>query len=186
MRRTVITTLAVVLAGSTLGASSCGTETTSKPDQPGGSGGGSGGGGETSTPQARLGDSITLKGTDTKMKVTVIRVIDPVAASEFDKPSSGHRFVGVQVKLKNVGDKTYSDAPSNGAKLIATGDEQADPALLTSGDCSSGFGSDATISAGSQEQGCIPFEVKNGKRPKRFQFGLDSGFGPQTGEWSLR
>jgi hypothetical protein len=133
-----------------------------------------------------LGDAITLKGTDTKMKVTVLEVMDPVPAGQFDQPSKGRRYVGIRVKLRNVGAKAYSDSPSNGAKLIMTGDEQAKSTLLAEGDCSSGFASDVTISPGSQEQGCIPFEVKKGKRPKRFQFGLDSGFGPQTGEWSLR
>jgi hypothetical protein len=182
MRTAVIAALAVALAGTTMGASSCDTSTTSKPDQPGSSGGD----GPSKSPQAHLGDSITLKGTDTKMKVTVTRVIDPVHVGEFDQPSKGRRFIGIQIKLRNVGSKTYKDSPSNGAKLITTGDQQADTALITSGDCSSTFGSDATISPGSQQQGCIGFEVKKGAQPKRFQFGLDSGFGPQTGEWSVR
>lgn len=137
-------------------------------------------------PRARLGDPLILKGTDTTMEVTVLKVIDPVAGGQFDTPSKGHRFVGVQVRLHNVGGKTYDDSPSNGAHLIVTGDQQADSATISGGDCSLTFGSSATISPGSKQQGCLPFEVKRGTRPKTFQFQLDSGFGPQTGEWSLR
>jgi hypothetical protein len=40
--------------------------------------------------------------------------------------------------------------------------------------------------AGARRQGCIPFEVPEGRKAKQFQFTLDSGFGPQAGEWSLR
>jgi hypothetical protein len=179
-RRALAATLAAAFAATTMGASSCGTSTTDAPDS------GGGGDAKAKSPKAKVGDSITLKGQETKMKVTVVKIIDPVSAGQFDQPSSGRRYVGVKVKLRNVGQKTYSDSPSNGATLITSGDEQADSTLLTEGDCSAGFSSDVTISSGSQEQGCIAFEVKKGKKVKRFQFGLDSGFGPQTGEWSVK
>ena len=136
---------------------------------------------------AKVGDAITLKGTDTKMRVTVLKVIDPVPPpSEFEQPEAGNRFVGVQVRLQNVGDTTYSDSPSNGAELLLSDDSQAEGALIAQGSCSADFGSSAKVSPGSKQQGCIPFQAKQGLRPKTFQFGLDSGFGPQSGEWRLR
>jgi hypothetical protein len=179
-KKALLLACACVFGGVSMGASSCGTTTTSEPDKK------ESNSGPAASPKAGLGDSITLKGSDTKMRVTVTKVVDPLPAPEFQEPDHGKRYVGVYVKLRNVGSTTYDDSPSNGATLITSGDEQADSTLLEGGDCSSDFASSAKISPGSQEQGCIAFQIKRSKRPRRFQFGLDSGFGPQTGEWSLR
>lgn len=132
---------------------------------------------------ARVGDSLTLDGTDVRMRVTVLDVIDPVSGGNFDEPNG--RFVGVRLRLTNVGDQSYSDSPSNGATLVTRGDEQADPTLLTDGDCSSSFSSMAKIAPGSSRVGCIAFDVPSGVGPKTFQFTLNSGFGDQTGEWRV-
>lgn len=142
--------------------------------------------GETTPAQpqiAGVGDALTLKGYDVTMRVVVLDVTDPLAGGEYDEPDG--RFVGVKVKLTNVGDTAYSDSPSNGATLITRGDEQADPTLLTGGDCSGSFSSSAKIAPGASRVGCIPFEVAAGKRIKTFQFTLNSGFGDETGEWRV-
>jgi hypothetical protein len=168
----------LAVATLTTGAKDCGTETTSKPD--------TGSVPKTErTPTAHVGQAITLKGNTNRMQVTVLRVTDPLQGGQYDTPSAGKRYVSVQVELRNVGSQTYDDSPSNGARLIMSDDSQASTTILSGGDCTSDFGSKATVSPGSVEQGCIPFEAKTGTTPKRFQFGLDSGFGPQTGEWSL-
>ena len=120
------------------------------------------------------------------MKVRVIRVIAPLTVGEFDEPQEPkNRFVGVQILLQNVGEKTYSDAPSNGATLITAKDEEADATIVSGGACTAG-GGDVKISSGAKRRLCIPFEVRGKQKLKTFQFGLESGFGPQTGEWSLR
>ena len=139
-------------------------------------------------PRAGIGDSLTLTGNEEglKMRVKVLGVESPLNVGEFDKPSDpSNRFVGVRVALTNVGDVTYDDSPSNGAAIIGRGDEQGNFAFVTEGPCAGQFASAATISPGSRRQGCIPFEVPKG-RLKTFQFSLDSGFGPDSGEWSLR
>lgn len=138
--------------------------------------------------KAGIGDSITLKGTQGEtVKVKVLRVLDPAPAGGFDTPSSGKRYVGVEIQLTNTGGKTYKDSPSNGATMIYGADRQADATLLTGGPCSSdGFASDARIAPGSKRRGCIPFEIGKSAKAKTFQFALDSGFSDQGGEWQLR
>lgn len=161
--------------------SGCSTETVNEPDS-----------GEPEAKKAkkqktaRVGDALRLKGADTQMRVTVLKVIDPIQAGQFDTPSGGNRYLGVQVKIENVGVTTYSDSPSNGAELLMSDDSQAEGTFLSDGPCTADFGSSAKVSPGSAQQGCLPFEAKRGLRPKTFQFGLDSGFGPQSGEWRLR
>ena len=90
------------------------------------------------------------------------------------------------MRIRNVGDNSYADSPSNGATLILGDDSQAQGTILLDGPCAGGFASDAKITPGSQQQGCIPFEAPAGAEVKTFQFTLDSGFGPQSGEWRLR
>ena len=171
----------LVLAAVLMGQDDCSTTTTDQSDPSSDSGG------KEKKPRSKVGDAITLKGNDdNKVKVKVVKVDRDLSVGEFDEPQKGRKFVGVFVRLTNVGDKTYDDSPSNGAQLITNKDEQADSAMVSSGDCGSSFASDATISPGSSQQGCIPFEVKEKAKPKTFQFGLDSGFGPETGEWSLK
>src|SRR5689334_16740973 len=136
MRRMLLLALLGVLGAVTMGASSCGTTTKDQPDKSSSSG-------SAKSPRASLGDAITLKGSDTRMKVTVTRVIDPLPAPEFQEPDHGKRYVGVEVKLRNVGTTTYDDSPSNGATLITSGDRQADSTLLEGGECSAEFASSA-------------------------------------------
>lgn len=180
--RLLLAAFAIALMGAD--DSSCSTETTDEPDKEADSGSESGGK-QQKQKVAKVGDSITVKGSDTSMKVTVVKVIDPVPAGEFDSPDAGKRYVGIQIRLRNVGDGPYDDSPSNGAELLMGNDTQAGFALITEGDCSSDFGSSAKIGPGNTQVGCLPFEAKNGLRPKTFQFTLDSGFGPQAGEWRL-
>ncbi len=180
-RRTALALIAFALA--TQGASSCANTTVSTPSSPGESGSGSGAQGAPKT--ARVGDTLTLQGTHNTMKVTVLRVF-PTSGGQIDTPAAGTHYVGVQLRIRNVGSQTYSDAPSNGAHIISSTDEQANSTILGGGECSGGISSSVSIAPGGARAGCIPFEVKNDQRAKQFQLGLDSGFGPQTGQWTLR
>jgi hypothetical protein len=139
-------------------------------------------------PKAGVGDSITLTSTDGgKIKVKLLRVLDPVAGGEYEQPAAGKRYVGIELQLTNVGDKTYKDSPSNGATVLYGDDRQASATLMIDGPCASGgFASDARISPGSKRKGCIPFEITTSRKPKGFQFALDSGFADEGGEWTLR
>jgi Domain of unknown function (DUF4352) len=182
----MLATGAAAFALLAMGADSCSTETKSTPDSP------SSDKQSSSSPakakSARVGDVITLNGQEdgSKVAIRLLKIIDPVTSSEFDQAPAGHRYIGVQVRLSNQGTTTYSDSPSNGATLIMSGDEQAESTLLAEGSCSGQFSSSAKISPGTRQTGCIAFEAAKSKKPKRFQFTLDSGFGPATGEWTIK
>jgi hypothetical protein len=189
MRRILILALAGTFAVLTMGADSCSTDTKDTADNSSTSSSSSGGGkSKPKAPKAHIGDFITLRGGEKgeKIKVKVNRVIDPLAGGEFDQPSAGKRYVGVEITLKNVGTTTYSDSPSNGAQLIGTNDRQFDSTLLSGGPCGDEFSASAKIAPGDRRVGCIPFEVGKHAKLKKFQFTLSSGFGPDNGEWLLR
>jgi Domain of unknown function (DUF4352) len=161
-----------------IGADSCTTETKNTAS-----------GGKNSGQKAAFGDPITLEGNESalKMEVTPTKVEDPLSVGSFDQPTDkGNRFVGVEVTLKNVGTKTYNDSPSNGATVVAANGQQGSAAILSGGPCAGDFATQSTISPGSVRVGCIPFELPGSSPVKTFQFTLESGFGPQAGEWTVK
>ncbi|GAA0916419.1 DUF4352 domain-containing protein [Nonomuraea longicatena] len=136
---------------------------------------------------AKVGESITLQGTDPGLKVTVtlIQVFSPATpSSDFLKPKSGFRYVAVQVTLANQGQAVYNGAPGSGAYLIDTEGQQYRD---TYGEVREGpgFPGLVTMNAGDNRKGVIVFEIPESARPAKFQFGLNSGFASQTGGWTL-
>ncbi|TMR94342.1 DUF4352 domain-containing protein [Nonomuraea basaltis] len=136
---------------------------------------------------ATVGGSLTLEGTDPglQMTVTVNKLVNPATpAQDFMKPKTGNKFVAVQVTLSNVGQAVYSDAPTNGALLI---DGEGQQYRSTFYEVREGqpFGGMATINNGDSRKGVIVFEVPETAKPAKFQFGLNSGFADQKGEWTL-
>ncbi|MEO3782431.1 DUF4352 domain-containing protein [Actinocorallia sp. B10E7] len=135
---------------------------------------------------AKVGDKITLAGSDEELKiaVTVLKVVNTKSTDEFTTPEKGNRFVAVRLALKNVGSQAYDDSPSNGAKLIDADDQQYDAALVT-GVAAGPLLDTVKLAPGKGRQGVIVFSVPKKTKLAGFQFALDSGFAPQTGEWTL-
>lgn len=134
---------------------------------------------------ARVGSSITLKGQDNgeQVTVTVLKIVDPAKSSnDYESPDPGKRYVAVQIKIQNSGTVTYDDSPSNGSKLIDSQSQQYDAEI--SDPVSPGLGS-VKMAPGSTRVGYITFQVPNGTKLASFQFGPDSGFAPETGEWQI-
>ncbi|WP_055591251.1 DUF4352 domain-containing protein [Streptacidiphilus griseoplanus] len=135
---------------------------------------------------AKVGDTISLKGMDTKADVTVLKVVDHAkGADEFTTPESGKRFVAVQFRIRNTGSKAYNDSPSNGAKVLDT-EGQGFDASFSDTTAGPSFPGDVTIAPGGTAKGFITFEVPKGAKLDKVQFGLDSGFADQTGQWNVR
>jgi Domain of unknown function (DUF4352) len=137
---------------------------------------------------ARVGSTITLAGNDPgeKMAVTVTRVIKHAQpADEFSTPDPGKRFYAVQFRLADTGTAAYSDSPSNGASVVDSAGQSYEATLDDVAGCQS-FPATENIAAGDTGLGCIVFEVLDGAKITKMQFTLDSGMGPQTGQWDVR
>jgi hypothetical protein len=135
----------------------------------------------------KIGDPATVGGQSSgeEIEATVTAYKDSLTTGEFDKPSSGNRFVGVELKLKNVGSKPYSDAPSNGATLLSAAGRQAKGTVIASGECSESFTASVKLASGEAQEGCIAFEMPEGETAAKFQWTAASGFAGETAEWSL-
>jgi hypothetical protein len=73
--------------------------------------------------EARVGDSITLEGRDTSVRVQVVEVIDPVEPTLIS-PEAGNRLVGIELEIENVGEGVFEGYPSNGATLVDADNRQ--------------------------------------------------------------
>lgn len=136
---------------------------------------------------AKVGDTITLKGTEdgSKLDVTVVKTVDPAKpADEFTAPEDGHRWIGVQFQLLNTGSKAYSDSPGNGTQIV---DAQGQQFTSTFADISAGpsMASGVNLKPGAKALGWVVFEVPKASKAAVVQFTMDSGFADQTGEWKL-
>jgi hypothetical protein len=196
MRPRILVRIALTAAiASSVAAAGCGgsTEATSSSSQGTGNSGSAGSGGSSSKApkQLAVGDETTLKGLHGSMTVTVLKVEDPMKAPPphgllREVPRKGNRFVGVYVRLTNVGDELYKDSLLNGSRLLTDIKKAAQPTILLSGKCRSKFGTSTRVSPGGTKTGCLPFQVKTKAKVSAFALTLDSGYGPETGTWAVR
>ncbi|MFE4974074.1 DUF4352 domain-containing protein [Kitasatospora sp. NPDC056651] len=188
-----LVTLSATACDST-GGSSVSTEakgtaavTGSEAAKPAGAGPADGKPADTAKAPAKAGDTIALKGNDPAdtADVTLVKVVDNAEGdNEFTHPADGKRFVAVQFRIKASGKKAYSDAPGNSAKLL---DAEGQAFGTTIADTKAGpsFQVPANIAPGESALGFVTFEVPKDAKLDKAQFGLDSGFAPQTGQWKL-
>lgn len=137
---------------------------------------------------AQIGSVIVLTGDSPgeKMAVTVVKVFpQPQPAGQFNVPQQGDRLYAVQFRLDDIGSVAYSDAPSNGAVVVDAAGQSYQSSLYDVAGCRS-FPATENIAVGSSGVGCVVFEVPATARITKVQFTLDSGFGPQTGQWDVR
>jgi hypothetical protein len=185
----LVQTFAIVLGVAVAG---CGGDSETADPSAASAGGDAAGGEEGAAKQLALGDGTTLKGRRGSMKVTVLKVEDPMKAPPprglvRETPRKGNRFVGVHVRLTNSGDQAYTDSLLNGTRLTTDPGKAGRPTVLLGGKCrSKGFGTSARIAAGATKTGCLPFQVAKKAKVSAVSLTLDSGYGPETGTWSVR
>jgi hypothetical protein len=138
---------------------------------------------------AQIGSAIVLAGNSAgeKVAVTAVKVFTHARPSaDFGTVPTGDRLYAVQFRLDNTGTASYLDAPSNGAMVVDSAGQSHQASLLnTVADCSS-FPAADHIATGDSGLGCIVFDVPVNARITMVKFTLDSGFGPQAGQWQVR
>ena len=137
---------------------------------------------------ARTGTAITLSGNSSgeQMSVTVTKVISNASpGDEFTSAPSGDRLYAVQFRLHDTGTAAYSDSPSNGAAVTDSSGQSYQAAIADTASGCVSFPDTENIAPGSTGLGCIVFEVPEKAMIVGVQFTLDSGMGPQTGQWNV-
>jgi hypothetical protein len=142
-------------------------------------------GGATKT--ARVGSAITLSGNSggEQTAVIVTKVIATAQpADELSAAAAGNRLYAVQFRLRDTSRTAYSDAPSNGATVVDSTGRSYQSSLDDADGCPS-FATPENITAGASGLGCVVFEVPKSATITQVQFTLDSGTGPETGQWTV-
>jgi hypothetical protein len=129
-------------------------------------------------------ESLRISTRTGEIRVSVAGVVDPVARGGYYRgPRAGTRWVGVRLRIVNVGSTTYDDDPANDTRLVADDHVlQADSALLQTCDV---FPVSVSLAPGESSEGCVIFEVPTGSSPRRLRFASDSYFGPELGTFIL-
>jgi hypothetical protein len=137
---------------------------------------------------AAVGDTLTLKGLEEgdQLDVTLKKWL-PTAegADEFNVPQDGKRWAAAQFELVNTGSKVYADSPANGAKAADSEGQRFDSWF---GEIAAGpeMSSDVNLPKGEKALGWVVFEVPKTSKLVSVQFGMNSGFAEQTGQWSVK
>jgi hypothetical protein len=137
---------------------------------------------------ARIGSAITLSGFDSgeQMAVTVMKVISHASpGDEFTSAPAGDRLYAVQFRLDDTGSAAYSDSPSNGAEVVDSSGQSYEASIADTASGCTSFPATENIATGASGLGCIVFEVPEAAKITGVQFTLDSGMGPQTGQWDV-
>jgi Domain of unknown function (DUF4352) len=137
---------------------------------------------------AEIGQWWELHGMDPNlvMRVTLVQGSDPAPPKDaFFAPGKDARFVALQIRLENVGSVMYSDSPGNGAVIVDADGQQFSESLGAGTTLGPTFGAGVRVPPGGSALGYLVFELPKSAKPAVFQFTLDSGFGPETGEWDL-
>jgi hypothetical protein len=184
------------MVGLTVAIAACGSSDTASKDSGSASSGASGSSGSSddsagtdtgndASKNLKIGDETTLTGLHGDMKVKVLGIIDPLTADN-EIPKPGRRFVGVRIRFENLSNKPYKDAPLNGASILTNVKKGANPTILLGSKCPSKMGTHLRMKGGATLTGCLPFQVKKKAKVTGFKFALNSGFGPETGEWAVK
>jgi hypothetical protein len=129
-----------------------------------------------------IGQAVQLDTDSAHASVIAVRVVDPgQPSSQFETPSAGDRYVGVEFKITNTGAGPFQPEPDSDVTAI---DSQAHSYSSTFADlagCPS-FASSLTLNAGEVADGCVTFAVPTGAVLSKIQFTAQSG---GTAEWDV-
>ena len=133
-----------------------------------------------------VGSTLTLNGKNGEQAaVTLKGWADPAKPdNKYLSPSPGKRWVAAQLEFVNTGTSTYSDSPSNGVKVVDAQGQTFTQSLAEIAEGPTMPGS-VNLAKGEKVLGWVVFAIPTDSKPQTVQVTLDSGFGKQTGEWTV-
>ena len=137
----------------------------------------------------KFGNAITLHGMDagSAAAVTATKVADPTTSPDgVSTPGPGDRYVAVEFQIKNIGTLVYDDTPDNCALLLDTAGHRYEAVTVLSIAPGPIFDTSVRLSPGQKAVGYIVFELPTTAKVATAQFSMDSGFGVDTGRWTLK
>ena len=135
--------------------------------------------------KAGLGDTIEISGRDTKLAVTLVKIVDPAKGSDdIIVPDAGKHFVAVQVRIVNKGQKVYSDDPAADVKVKNAVGETMSIAFATT-TAGADMPNSVDLTPGDTALGFVDFQVPDGQKIAQVQYALLSFGGDSVAQWTI-
>jgi hypothetical protein len=133
-------------------------------------------------PSVPVGTNQTLSADQENDQIdTTVTAVQDLAPDQFNTPDRGKHYVGVFLKLRNLGNTVFNDAPGNDITLITNKGDTISSDLANVGGCSNS--GDLKVGPGESLRTCVTFQEPNDQTFKTVQVSLDSGNDP-PGEWT--
>ncbi len=115
------------------------------------------------------------------LEITV-SVWDPINVEnpEYEKPKTGKRFIAVELSLTNTSTSTVSSNANLDTSIIGTDSQTYTAVFDERKGCSNFSYGDFTLSLGAHEVGCVVYELPEGVKAAKVQFGLELGVVEQS------
>jgi hypothetical protein len=131
------------------------------------------------------GDEAAIKGLENAQATVVMsEITDPMKSPKTERPKPGKRFVAVQIEITNDGEADIKDSLLNGSRLVTEPADAANPSIVLTGKCKSKPAVNFRLAAGASKKLCLPFQVDKKAKVTGFKFTLNSGYGPESAEWT--
>lgn len=168
MRRSCLAAIAVALALAGCGQSAS-TQTKSQ-----------------ANPSGPVGSTLQVSNSGpAKLEVTVQQVIAPASgANQYSKPASGKAFVGVKLRVKNIGTSSYQNNANNETTIVLSSGKALTADYNPIADCGNFDNGQITLSVGASKTGCVTFQVASGEKVVAVRYG-NTVFPGTTAEWHV-
>jgi hypothetical protein len=115
------------------------------------------------------------------LEITV-SVWDPINVEnpEYEKPKTGKRFIAVELSLTNTSTSTVSSNANLDTSIIGTDSQTYTAVFDERKGCSNFSYGDFTLTPGAHEVGCVVYELPEGVKAAKVQFGLELGVVEQS------
>lgn len=187
MRRTLTAAVLTLAAGLSACSSAKVNTTPAQPNEPAATTAHSAAAATTSSApkKAHLGDTVDIAGRNTKLAVTLVKIVDPAKGSdEFTIPDAGKHFVAVQIKIVNQGTSVYSDDPQADVKVKNAAGETMSIAFATT-TAGADMPSSVDLTPGDTALGFVDFQVPDGQKIAQVQYALISLGGDSVAQWTI-
>jgi hypothetical protein len=133
--------------------------------------------------------SLTGEGGD-QANVTLSQVIDPATGTDGPPTDDNGNpendvYVETVLNITNTGSGSYQDDANSDATLIGSDGQSYSPDFDDVAECTNFSSGSYQLGPGESANGCVVFVLPDGVSPTKFQYGLDSDFGSNFGEWKI-
>ncbi|MFI5035329.1 MAG: DUF4352 domain-containing protein [Acidimicrobiales bacterium] len=148
-----------------------------------------GGTSTTTRPLPNSSSTISFKDlSGSPYKVTVAALIDPAqAADQFTTPDPGKRFIGVKIRILNVGSNQITDDANLNATLVGSNGQTYSADFDSIAGCTNFNSGQYQLNPGQSATGCVVFQVPKAVSITDVEWSPDGGLGGGNfGDWTVR